>query len=101
MSRRNTEVGCYFAWGMTILNDDRPGRSVINDERSCAPYEKKYSGEKRELSVKHWDLLSCSPPRKVGPEIHCGNQAVSVGGFFHWHPSPRSFAHISSSVGWV
>ena len=58
--RRNTEVGCYFAWGMIILNDDRPGRSVINDERSCAAYEKKYSGEKRELADKHWDLLSAT-----------------------------------------
>jgi hypothetical protein len=58
MPRGNTEVGCDSARGMLILNNDHPWRSVIEDERSCAPCEKKYSGGKSQHADKHRDLLS-------------------------------------------
>lgn len=82
--RRDAEVGCYFARGMSIFYNDRPGRPVINDDCSCATYEKERNSEERELSVKHWDLISCFPPWNVNSRPSCGN----LGRFFRLRPAP-------------
>jgi hypothetical protein len=39
VSWRNTEVGGGFAWGEIMLDDDRLGRLILDDERGCAAHE--------------------------------------------------------------